>query len=49
MLDACNPSLGVDTYEADPICEFALSQTCYPRIGKTIASLGIPTLFIMEG
>ncbi|KAI0714634.1 hypothetical protein C8Q76DRAFT_431838 [Earliella scabrosa] len=42
-------SLGVDTYADDPICEFLLSQSCYGRIGKTIASLGKRTLFVMEG
>ncbi|KAM5539348.1 hypothetical protein V8D89_006982 [Ganoderma adspersum] len=42
-------SLGVDTYSEDPICEFLLTQACYPRIGATIGSLGKPTLFVMEG
>ncbi|RDX50512.1 Arginase/deacetylase [Lentinus brumalis] len=42
-------SLGVDTYSEDPICEFLLTQGCYPRIGRIIASLAIPTLFVMEG
>ena len=42
-------SLGVDTYAEDPICEFALTQACYPRIGKIVASLDKPTLFVMEG
>ncbi|KAI1786800.1 hypothetical protein LXA43DRAFT_897299 [Ganoderma leucocontextum] len=42
-------SLGVDTYSEDPICEFLLTQACYPRIGATIRSLAKPTLFVMEG
>ncbi|KAI0658343.1 hypothetical protein C8Q70DRAFT_994975 [Cubamyces menziesii] len=42
-------SLGVDTYQEDPICGFLLTQRCYPRIGEIIASLGKPTLFVMEG
>ncbi|RPD64780.1 Arginase/deacetylase [Lentinus tigrinus ALCF2SS1-6] len=42
-------SLGADTYSGDPICEFLLTQRCYPRIGGIIASLHIPTLFVMEG
>lgn len=42
-------SLGVDTYADDPICDFRLSKDCYARIGMVIASLGKPTLFVMEG
>ena len=42
-------SLGVDTYSEDPICEFALTAACYPRIGRIIASLGKRALFVMEG
>lgn len=42
-------SLGVDTYQDDPICDFLLTARCYPRIGEIIASIGKPTLFVMEG
>ncbi|KAI0327689.1 Arginase/deacetylase [Cubamyces sp. BRFM 1775] len=42
-------SLGVDTYQEDPIGGFLLTQRCYPRIGRIIASLGKSTLFVMEG
>ena len=42
-------SLGVDTYSEDPICEFLLTQACYPRIGEIVKSIGRPTLFVMEG
>jgi len=42
-------SLGVDTFVDDPIGDFKLSQSCYAVIGQTIANLGKPTLFIMEG
>ncbi|KAI9067171.1 Arginase/deacetylase [Trametes sanguinea] len=42
-------SLRVDTYQDDPICDFLLTQDCYPRIGGIIASLNKPTLFVMEG
>ncbi|KAH9969117.1 hypothetical protein BC827DRAFT_1258004 [Russula dissimulans] len=42
-------SLGVDTFVDDPIGDFKLSQACYAVIGQTIANLGKPTLFIMEG
>lgn len=42
-------SLGVDTFERDPISQFKLTTTDYPKIGERIAKLGLPTLFVMEG
>ncbi|MFZ1815811.1 MAG: histone deacetylase family protein [Rhizobiaceae bacterium] len=42
-------SLGVDTFEKDPISRFKLKSAHYPRIGARIAKLGLPTLFVMEG
>jgi acetoin utilization deacetylase AcuC-like enzyme len=42
-------SLGVDTFEKDPISRFALKTEDYPKIGARIARLGLPTLFVMEG
>jgi len=42
-------SLGVDTFERDPISEFKLTSADYPKIGARIAALGLPTLFVMEG
>jgi acetoin utilization deacetylase AcuC-like enzyme len=42
-------SLGVDTFEKDPISQFKLKTEDYPKIGKRIAKLGLPTLFVMEG
>jgi acetoin utilization deacetylase AcuC-like enzyme len=42
-------SLGVDTFEHDPISHFRLRTADYPRIGAAIASLRIPALFVMEG
>jgi len=42
-------SLGVDTFEKDPISHFKLTSDVYPIIGEKIASLGLPTCFIMEG
>lgn len=42
-------SLGVDTFEKDPISEFRLKTDDYPKIGARIAALGLPTLFVMEG
>ena len=42
-------SLGVDTFEKDPISQFKLKSDDYPKIGRRIARLGLPTLFVMEG
>ena len=42
-------SLGVDTFQDDPISHFLLQSTDYPQIGAKIAALGVPVLFVMEG
>ncbi|THH18624.1 hypothetical protein EW146_g2395 [Bondarzewia mesenterica] len=42
-------SLGVDTYKDDPISDFKLTHACYGEIGRIIARLDKPTLFVMEG
>lgn len=42
-------SLGVDTFERDPISNFRLTSADYPMMGRRIAQLGLPTLFVMEG
>lgn len=42
-------SLGVDTFEKDPISKFKLKTEDFPNIGKRIAQLKLPTLFVMEG
>jgi acetoin utilization deacetylase AcuC-like enzyme len=42
-------SLGVDTYEADPISSFRLQTEDYRRMGSAIADLDKPTLIVMEG
>ncbi len=42
-------SLGVDTFEKDPISFFKLKSGDFLIIGKLIAELKIPTLFVMEG
>ena len=42
-------SLGVDTFEHDPISHFRVRTSDYPRVGALIARLGVPTLFVMEG
>ena len=42
-------SLGVDTFENDPISFFKLTSDDFKRYGTTIAGLKLPTLFVMEG
>lgn len=42
-------SLGVDTFKDDPISQFKLDSPDYLAMGKRIAALGKPTLFVMEG
>ena len=47
--DALVVSLGVDTFEHDPISFFKLSSDDFKRYGGIIAGLNLPTLFVMEG
>src|SRR3569833_2665406 len=42
-------SLGVDTFEADPISRFKLRSDDYLRLGEAVGKLGLHTLFVMEG
>ena len=42
-------SLGVDTYEGDPISSFRLTTGDYPTMGRRIARLGLPTVLLLEG
>jgi acetoin utilization deacetylase AcuC-like enzyme len=42
-------SLGLDTFERDPISDFRLKSDDYLRLGETIARFGKPTLFVFEG
>lgn len=42
-------SLGLDTYEGDPISHFRLKTSDYPTIGAKLAQLGLPTVFVLEG
>lgn len=42
-------SLGVDTFEDDPISHFRLKSEDYLRMGAMLASAGLPALFVMEG
>ena len=48
-VDALVVSLGVDTFDGDPISRFRLQHEDYLRMGERIASLGVPTLFVFEG
>ena len=40
---------GADTHEADPISHFKLRTSDYAAMARRIASLGLPTLIVMEG
>jgi acetoin utilization deacetylase AcuC-like enzyme len=42
-------SLGVDTFERDPISSFKLRSEDYLRAGAAIGSLRLPALFALEG
>jgi len=42
-------SLGVDTFEGDPISPFALRGEHFPLMGKRIAALQVPTVLVQEG
>lgn len=42
-------SLGLDTFEADPISDFRLKRDDYLRLGEAIAAFGKPVLFVLEG
>jgi acetoin utilization deacetylase AcuC-like enzyme len=41
-------SLGVDTFEKDPISAFKLRDSDCPQIGRRIAGLGLPTAYAFE-
>jgi acetoin utilization deacetylase AcuC-like enzyme len=42
-------SLGVDTFESDPISSFRLKSADYLEMGRRIATLRRSTLFVFEG
>ena len=42
-------SYGADTHEDDPISYFKLKTSDYAPMARRIASLGLPTLIVMEG
>ena len=47
--DALVISLGVDTFETDPISFFKLKSEDFTTYGADIAAVNLPTLFVMEG
>jgi acetoin utilization deacetylase AcuC-like enzyme len=54
LISDCAPdyllvSLGVDTFIDDPISQFRLTNEDYLTMGKRIADLGLPMLFVLEG
>jgi acetoin utilization deacetylase AcuC-like enzyme len=42
-------SLGLDTFEGDPISGFTLRSDDYLRIGEDIAAAALPSVFVFEG
>jgi acetoin utilization deacetylase AcuC-like enzyme len=42
-------SLGIDTYELDPICDFALSRHVYHEVGRRVAATGNRLVVLQEG
>jgi acetoin utilization deacetylase AcuC-like enzyme len=42
-------SYGADTYAGDPISHFAVETADYREMARRIATLGLPTLILMEG
>ncbi len=47
--DALVLSLGLDTFEGDPISHFGLKRADYARLGQRVAALGLPTATVLEG
>ena len=42
-------SLGLDTYVGDPISKFQLQSSDFLQLGRRLARLRLPTVFILEG
>ncbi len=42
-------SLGVDTFEDDPISSFKLTTSDFSKVGRRLAQINLPTVFILEG
>lgn len=48
-LDVLLVSLGLDTFEDDPICELKIRTEDYLRMGEALAGFGTPVMFVFEG
>ena len=42
-------SLGLDTFEGDPISRFKLASADFMTLGQRLARLALPTVFVLEG
>jgi len=42
-------SLGVDTFDGDPICDLRLTRRGFYDCGALVAGLGLPTVVLQEG
>ncbi|KAJ3319951.1 hypothetical protein HDV06_005769 [Boothiomyces sp. JEL0866] len=42
-------SLGLDTFGGDPVGGFSLTSEAFYEIGRLVATVKVPTLFVMEG
>ncbi len=47
--DAIVVSLGLDTCAGEPVSEFNLQASDFPRLGARLKRLGRPTVFVLEG
>ncbi len=47
--DALVVSLGMDTFEGDPISGFTLQSADYLRVGERLKAAGLPTALVFEG
>lgn len=47
--DALVVSLGVDTFESDPISSFMLASPDFSTYGARLGAMGVPTVYVMEG
>lgn len=47
--DATVVSLGIDTFAADPLSHFQLTNDDFAKLGAALGTLGTPTMFVMEG
>ena len=48
-VDALVVSLGMDTFEGDPISGFTLQSADYLRVGARLKAAGLPTALVFEG